>query len=108
MSFTFTYLLRNGDGTQPSRSTGEVIAGGYAHNFSNDVQSLQLKGMNELRVVDTITFDAGTDPGDDTTMYLIESSRGRNGYLILPRSFHVDPRKAAFIEMVLANNGMNG
>ena len=92
----------------------EVIACGYTHDFSSDVQPLQIKGtnesfaLNELRVVETITFDTGTDPGDDTTMYLIESSSGQKGYLILPDSFHVDPRKAAFIEAVLANNDMTG
>ncbi|MDH3688498.1 MAG: phosphoribosylpyrophosphate synthetase [Gammaproteobacteria bacterium] len=88
----------------------EVIARGYAHDFSGAGRSLQIKGTNEslaldeLRVVETITFDAGTDPGDDTTMYLIESSRGQKGFLILPDSFHVDPQKAAFIDAVLANS----
>lgn len=92
----------------------EVMAYGYTHDFSNDLQPLQIKRkneslvLNELRVVETITFDTGTDPGDDTTMYLIESIHGQKGYLILPDSFHVDPRKAAFIEAVLANNNMNG
>ena len=92
----------------------EVIARGYAHDFSNDVRSLQIKGthespgLDELRVVDTTTFDAGTDPGDDVTIYLIESSRGHKGFLILSDSFHVDPRKAAFIDAVLANSGVSG
>lgn len=113
MSFTFTYLLRMVMASDLADLQAQVVAGGYTHDFSSDVQSLQMKGTNELlalndlRVVDTITFDVGTDPGDDTTMYLIESGCGQNGYLILPDSFHVDPRKAAFIEIVLTNNGMS-
>ena len=92
----------------------EVIARGYTHDFSGDVRSLQIKGTNkslalgELWLVETITFDAGTDPGDDTTMYLIESSRGQKGFLILPDSFHVDPQKVAFIDAVLANSSASG
>ena len=91
----------------------EVIACGYTRDFSSDVQRMRIKGandspvLNQLRIVETITFDTGTDPGDDTTMYLIESDHGQKGYLILPDSFHVDPLKAAFIEAVLANN-VNG
>ena len=92
----------------------EVMARGYTHDFSGDAGSLQTKGKNEslgldeLLVVEIITIDTGTDPGDDTTMYLIESSRGHKGFLILPYSFHVDPRKAAFIDAVLANSSASG
>jgi len=49
------------------------------------------------------TMDGGTDPGDDVTMYLIESTSGLKGFLILSDSFHADPRKAAFINSLLAN-----
>ena len=92
----------------------EVIVRGYTHDFSGDVWSSKVKGTNksfalqELRVTETITIDMGTDPGDDTTMYLIESSRGQKGFLIMPYSFHVDPQKAAFIDAVLANSGVSG
>ena len=84
----------------------EVIGRGYIHDFSSDCRSSGAKNTSELRVVESIFFDGGTDPGDDVTIYLIESSRGQKGYLILSDSFHTDPRKAAFIDALLAHSGV--
>ncbi len=82
----------------------DAIARGYTHDFGFDAESTP---ANELRVVEYVTFDNGTDPGDDVTMYLIESTAGLKGYLILSDSFHADPRKAAFINSLLANRQIN-
>ena len=78
---------------------------GYTHDFSLEGESLSLR---ELRVVESVTLDGGTDPGDDATMYLIESSGGQKGYLILSDSFHADPQKAAFIDALLAQSRSKG
>ncbi len=80
----------------------EAIANGYTHDFGFDSRSAPSDIANELRVVEYVSFDSGTDPGDDVTMYLIESNSGRKGYLILSDSFHADPRKAAFIDALLS------
>ena len=82
----------------------EAMARGYTHNFGFELKSAP---ANELRVVEYVTFDSGTDPGDDVTMYLIESTSRLKGYLILSDSFHADPRKAAFINSLLANRHIN-
>ncbi len=81
----------------------EVIANGYTYDFGFDARSAPANIATDLRVVEYVTFDSGTDPGDDVTMYLIESTSGLNGYLILSDSFHADPRKAAFIDALLSN-----
>jgi len=86
----------------------EAIARGYAHDFALDVRSAPADIASELRVVEFVTFDSGTDPGDDVTMYLIESGSSPQGYLILSDSFHADPRKAAFIDVLLSNRRVNG
>ena len=80
----------------------EAIADGYTHNFAFHGRSAQADATSELSIVECLAFDSGTDPGDDVTMYLIESTSGPNGYLILSDSFHTDPRKAAFIDALLA------
>ncbi len=80
----------------------EAIANGYTHDFGFDGRSAPADIADELRVVEYVSFDTGTDPGDDVTMYLIESNSGRKGYLILSDSFHADPRKAAFIDALLS------
>ena len=86
----------------------EAIARGYTHDFGYDAKSKAADIISELRIVDYVSFDSATDPGDEVTMYLIESSSKRNGYLILSDSFHTDPRKAAFIDALLAHLHVNG
>ena len=81
----------------------EAVAQGYTHDFGFDGRSAPSNIANELRVVEYVTFDCGTDPGDDVTMYLIESTGRLKGYLILSDSFHANPRKAAFIDALLSN-----
>jgi len=86
----------------------EAIANGYTHDFGFEGRSAPSNIENELRIVEYKTFDTGTDPGDDVTMYLIESAGGLKGYLILSDSFHTDPRKAAFIDTLLAERRVDG
>ncbi len=86
----------------------EAIANGYTHDFGFDAKSAPSNIDNELRVVEFVSFDSGTDPGDDATMYLIESTSGLKGYLILSDSFHADPRKSAFIDALLSKRHVVG
>ncbi len=86
----------------------EAIARGFTHDFSFDARSAPSGIESDLRVVECVTFDSGTDPGDEVTKYLIESTSGLKGYLILSDSFHADPRKAAFIDAVLAKQCVKG
>lgn len=80
---------------------------GYTHNFAWDGGQLRCSEHGEClterdaRIVDSIPVDMGTDPGDDATIYLIESSKGLKGYMILADPFHADPDKAAFIDRLL-------
>ena len=86
----------------------EAIARGYTRDFAFEARSAPADSTSELRIVEYVTFDSGTDPGDDVTMYLIESSSGLNGYLILSDSFHTDPRKAALIDALLTKRRGSG
>jgi hypothetical protein len=86
----------------------ESIARGYTHDFATDARSAAPDIVNELRVVEYRAFDTGTDPGDDVTLYLIESVGGLKGYLILSDSFHTDPRKAVFIDALFTKRRVNG
>ncbi len=82
----------------------DVIARGYSHDFGSNHNVLSEIVTSDLHIVDSISFDGGTDPGDDVTMYLIEA-RSEKGYLIVSDSFHTDPIKAAFIGALLAQSG---
>ena len=82
----------------------EVIARGYTHDFGGNHELLPELVIKNLRIVESISFDGGTDPGDDVTMYLIEAP-SENGYLLTSDSFHTDPTKAAFIGALLGKHG---
>lgn len=62
-------------------------------------------GSEDVKVIYSQSVDTGTDPGDDATVYLIETTDGRKGYLIVADSFHVDPRKAAFVRTLIGGRG---
>ncbi len=81
----------------------EVIARGYTNDFGANREL----ATSDLRVVESISFDSGTDPGDDVTMYLIEAA-SEKGYLLLSDNFHADPRKAALIGELLTKRGNEG
>jgi len=82
----------------------DVEGRGFTRNLAWDAGRLRCSETGEriaeadARIVDSIAVDMGTDPGDDATVYLIESASGTKGYMILADSFHVDPEKAAFID----------
>ena len=86
----------------------EAIARGYTLDFAYVARSAPADFASDLRIVEYETFDCGTDPGDDVTMYLIESTTGPNGYLILSDSFHTDPSKAALVDALLARRRVDG
>lgn len=55
----------------------------------------------QAHVVDVISLDGGTDPGDDVTVFLLETDTGIRGYLLVPDSFHTDPDKAALVDALM-------
>jgi len=55
-------------------------------------------GPGDAWIVDSVTVDQGTDPGDDATVYLVETGSGTRGYLIVSDSFHADPDTARFVD----------
>jgi hypothetical protein len=83
---------------------------GFTRNFAIEGDKLccsdsgERFSREEARIVWSQTVDMGTDPGDDATLYLIETARGHKGYVIVSDAFHADPQKAAFIDS-LAREG---
>jgi hypothetical protein len=82
-------------------------AKGFTSNFALEGERLRCSHSDEqfeacdARVVDSQSVDAGTDPGDDATIYLIETRSGRRGYLLVSDSFHANPQRAGFIDRLL-------
>ncbi len=78
----------------------EVVARGYTHDYGSSFELLQRTVCDGCRIVDSISLDGGTDPGDDVTLYLIEAGHEK-GYVIVSDSFHADPRKATLVDELL-------
>jgi hypothetical protein len=84
---------------------------GFRLNFALEDEGLKCPetgrcfGTDDVKAVYSRSVDTGTDPGDDATIFLIETTDGRKGYLIIADSFHVDPRRAAFIQNLVRGRG---
>jgi hypothetical protein len=61
-------------------------------------------GVEYTALVDTIYLDAGTDPGDDVTIYLLKTGSGALRYLLVSDSFHADPRTASMIDEIIEHS----
>ena len=77
---------------------------GFSHVFSASGTLVTCDGKqakyhaDDLTIIDSRSVDAGTDPGDDATLYMIEAKDGTRGMLIVPDSFHTDADKADLID----------
>lgn len=76
---------------------------GFTRNFAIEGEELccsatgERYGRQQAKIVWSQSVDMGTDPGDDATLYLIETDGGNRGYVVVSDAFHADPHKAAFI-----------
>ncbi|MEX2123499.1 MAG: hypothetical protein WD795_06370 [Woeseia sp.] len=90
---------------------GDAEQRGFTLNFALEDDGVHCPesgdcfGPDDVKAIYSRTVDSGTDPGDDATIYLIETYDGRKGYLMISDSFHVDPRKAAFLRHLVRGRG---
>lgn len=82
----------------------DARARGFAHDFAIDSHRIRCAATDEIfapedvSITDIVRFDAGTDPGDEATVYLMTATSGTKGFLILADAFHADPDKRAFLD----------
>lgn len=80
---------------------------GYTHLFEVHENTLGCKKLDEefpaerLRIVASYQFDQGTDPGDDSSLYLIETDSGVKGFLVGGTTIYRDREKAEFLDKLL-------
>lgn len=86
---------------------------GFSHNFAIESDHLICPDTgedfepDEASIVWSESVDMGTDPGDDATIFLIETTNGRKGYLLVANSFRADPRKTAFLDRIARGTGQS-
>lgn len=84
---------------------------GYTLNFAIEDDRIKCAETGEcfdrddVKAIYSQSVDSGTDPGDDATLYLIETTSGSKGYLLIADSFHTNPRRAAFIRELVRGRG---
>ncbi|MFU8861090.1 MAG: hypothetical protein ACNA8K_11775 [Cyclonatronaceae bacterium] len=80
---------------------------GYENLFEPDGDVLYSSKLDlrvevkNIEITGTWQFDQGTDPGDESTLYALETKDGVKGYIITSFGAHVDPKKARLIDQLL-------
>jgi hypothetical protein len=65
-----------------------MVGNGYSENFQPTVKGLQSKKTNrvylpkEIRIVNFFRFEGNTNPGDNVTLYMIETADGCKGTVV--------------------------
>ncbi len=82
---------------------------GYDHTFEMKDHCITCHELQaeydptDLSIVESHSFDAGTDPGSESTVHAIKSKDGIKGTLVLSYGMHVDPDKAELIDKLLSS-----
>ncbi|MCA1802496.1 MAG: hypothetical protein LC662_08565 [Rhodothermaceae bacterium] len=80
---------------------------GYDNLFEPDDNAFYCSRLDlrekvpNMMIVETWQFDQGTDPGDESTIYALETKDGIKGYIIISFGTHIDPRKANLIDQLI-------
>lgn len=83
---------------------------GYVHLFQLGDNHLSCDELghtfdaSDLDIKESYTFDQGTDPGSESTVYAIESNSGIKGILNISFGMYSDPNKAKLIDRLLEKN----
>ncbi|MEX0889900.1 MAG: hypothetical protein WDZ33_00040 [Balneolaceae bacterium] len=62
--------------------------------------------LSEMDIVTTYRFDSGTDPSDESTLYLLKRGNGNQCFLVMGFGIYKDPEKARIVDLIeeLENN----
>jgi hypothetical protein len=67
--------------------------------FGEDIRTGRIpEQIKRMKIIETHRFESGTDPGDESTLYILELPDSSRGYLILSFGMYRDPDKSALIE----------
>ncbi|GHA86843.1 hypothetical protein GCM10009069_07610 [Algimonas arctica] len=81
-----------------------AAARGFTLNFEmieDDVicrKSGRVYTSETFTLIETLQKDAGTDPGDEATLFLLESENGDRGVLLIGNPAHLSPAERAVLE----------
>lgn len=73
---------------------------GYSNlskQLDGDPQTLP-EEIERMSILHTYRFDGGTDPSDESTLYLLEFEDDKKGFIVLGYGTYRDPEKSRLIE----------
>lgn len=84
----------------------EAEAKGFRHQFETQARTLLCRDTNTayelgtIKIIETLYKDAGTDPGDEATLYLLEAEDGVRGMLLIGNPASLSPAERAVLEQL--------
>lgn len=80
---------------------------GFDHTYELGEDCITCKELDveytteDLTIIESHTFNQNTDPGNESSVYAIESDSGVKGILIMSYGMYVDREKAKLIDQLL-------
>lgn len=84
----------------------EAEAKGFTHHFETQSKALYCRethtayGLGQIQVIETLHKDAGTDPGDEATLYLLEAQGGMRGMLLIGNPASLSAPERALLDQL--------
>ncbi|WP_298914661.1 hypothetical protein [uncultured Algimonas sp.] len=84
----------------------KAAAKGFAHHFETQAKALYCRetdtayGLGAIRVEDMWFVDAGTDPGSEATLYLLEAEDGTRGVLLIGNPANLSAPERALLDQL--------
>jgi plasmid replication initiation protein len=62
-----------------------------------EIVNTYLSQVDQMEIIDTFSFDSGTDPGDESTLYVIKTPGNEKKYLVASYGSYVSPLKTKLL-----------
>lgn len=62
-----------------------------------EILNKYLSRVDEMEILDTYSFDSGTDPGDESTVYVVKTPENGKKYLVASYGSYVSPLKTKLL-----------
>ena len=76
----------------------------FTDNKDEKVVDKYLEDCNRMKILACYEFEAGTNPGDESSVYVIETPEGENKYVVLSYGSYANPHKTKLIDTILQKN----
>ncbi len=76
----------------------------FTGNNDEKVVDKYLADCDKMKIMACYEFEAGTNPGDESSVYVIETPEGEKRYVVLSYGSYANPHKTKLIDTILQKN----